>query len=118
MSTSFIPEEATSPQPRGTRTSGSPKSKRWVVILLAGALVAVVLIALARKHKSASQAGESPLSTPNIRTATAHRGSIGEYIDALGTVTPLATVDLYSQVNGEVLAVHYAEGRSFIRVGS
>lgn len=111
MSTSFIPEETTSPQPRGTGTSGSPKSKRWLVILLAGALVAVVLIALARKHKSASQAGENPLSTPNIRTATAHRGSIGEYIDALGTVTPLATVDLYSQVNGEVLAVHYAEGQ-------
>ena len=29
------------------------------------------------------------LATPNIRTATVRRGSIGQYIEALGTVTPV-----------------------------
>lgn len=39
------------------------------------------------------------------------QGSIGQYIEALGTVTPLATVNVYSQVNGQVIAVHYVEGQ-------
>lgn len=33
------------------------------------------------------------------------------YLDALGTVTPLATVNVYSQVSGRVLAVNYREGQ-------
>jgi multidrug efflux system membrane fusion protein len=40
-----------------------------------------------------------------------YRGSIGYYVEALGTVTPLATVNVYSQVNGTVTAVHYVEGQ-------
>ncbi len=33
------------------------------------------------------------------------------YVDALGTVTPLYTVTLYSQITGQVMAVHYREGQ-------
>ena len=33
------------------------------------------------------------------------------YVDALGTVTPEATVTLYSQITGRVMAVHYREGQ-------
>jgi multidrug efflux system membrane fusion protein len=51
------------------------------------------------------------VATPNIRTATARRGSIGQFIEALATVTPLATVNLYSQANGQVTTVHYVEGQ-------
>jgi multidrug efflux system membrane fusion protein len=36
---------------------------------------------------------------------------MGVYIDALGTVTPISTVNIYSQVSGQVLAVHYREGQ-------
>jgi multidrug efflux system membrane fusion protein len=32
-------------------------------------------------------------------------------VEALGTVTPVATVNLYSQINGQVVAVHYVEGQ-------
>ena len=110
MSTSYISEETTSLQPAGAPTGGYTRRKIWPLIL-AAALIAVVTIALLRKHKPASQAGETPLTTPNIRTAPVHAGSIGEYFEALGTVTPLVTVNLYSQVNGEVVAVHYVEGQ-------
>ena len=110
MSTSYIPEDTASQQPSGVQTGGSTGRKIWLLIL-AAALITAVVVALLRKHKPASQAGESPLTTPNIRTAAVHRGSIGEYIEALGTVTPLTTVNLYSQVNGEVVAVHYVEGQ-------
>ena len=110
MSTSYTPQKTTSARPSGISVGRSAKFRVWLLIL-AAALIAVVIVALLRKHKSSTQAVESPLTTPNIRTATVHRGSMGEYIEALGTVTPLATVNLYSQVNGEVVAVHYTEGQ-------
>ena len=75
------------------------------------ALAAVIAFALMHKPSQGAQVGGNPVATPNIRIATARRGSIGQYIEALGTVTPLATVNLYSQVNGQVTAVHYVEGQ-------
>jgi len=75
------------------------------------ALAAIIAFALMHKTSQGAQVGVNPVATPNIRTATARRGSIGQYIEALGTVTPLATVNLYSQVNGQVTAVHYIEGQ-------
>ena len=68
------------------------------------------LCAAARQAKRNPGWGHAASDT-NIRTATVRRGSIGQYIEALGTVTPLATVNLYSQVNGQVVAVHYIEGQ-------
>jgi multidrug efflux system membrane fusion protein len=111
VSTGYTPEETTSLQPSGVSTGKSTKHRIWLLIL-AAALITVVIVALLRKRQPASQPGENPLTTPNIKTATVHRGSIGEYIEALGTVTPLATVNLYSQVSGEVVAVHYVEGQA------
>jgi multidrug efflux system membrane fusion protein len=52
-----------------------------------------------------------PPQLTTIKVATAHLGPIGYYVEALGTVTPQATVNLYSQVNGRVVAVHYVEGQ-------
>jgi multidrug efflux system membrane fusion protein len=38
-------------------------------------------------------------------------GNINMYVDALGTVTPIATITLYSQITGVVMSVHYREGQ-------
>jgi multidrug efflux system membrane fusion protein len=46
-----------------------------------------------------------------ITVGQATTGNINIYIDALGTVTPTATVTVYSQITGVVLAVHYREGQ-------
>src|SRR5258708_3413579 len=43
-----------------------------------------------------------------IHTSAAYRGDMGVYIDALGTVTPISTINVFSQVSSQVLAVHYA----------
>jgi multidrug efflux pump subunit AcrA (membrane-fusion protein) len=40
---------------------------------------------------------------------------IGYYVDALGTVRPVATFNVSSQTNGTVIAVHYAEGQTLHR---
>jgi multidrug efflux system membrane fusion protein len=46
-----------------------------------------------------------------LTTATAKKGDIGVYLDAIGTVTPMYTASITSQVNGIVTAVNYREGQ-------
>jgi membrane fusion protein, multidrug efflux system len=47
----------------------------------------------------------------SVTTATAQRGNIGVYVDAIGTVTPVYTASISSQVSGIVTEVHYTEGQ-------
>ena len=46
-----------------------------------------------------------------LSTATAEKGSIGVYLDAIGTVTPVYTTTIVSQVTGVITQVHYREGQ-------
>ena len=46
-----------------------------------------------------------------VTTATAKKGDIGVYLNAIGTVTPVYTDVITSQVTGLVSAVHYREGQ-------
>jgi multidrug efflux system membrane fusion protein len=48
---------------------------------------------------------------PPVTTATAKRGNIGVYLEGIGTVTPVYTASITSQVNGLIIAVHYTEGQ-------
>jgi membrane fusion protein, multidrug efflux system len=47
----------------------------------------------------------------SITTATAKKGDIGDYLDAIGTVTPVYTASIFSQVTGVVTKVNYQEGQ-------
>lgn len=80
----------------------------WISVLALGAIIAFALL---RKGQGAPTNNVEPVTKPNVQTTIVHRGSIGQYIEAIGTVTPLATVNLYSQVNGVITAVHYVEGQ-------
>jgi multidrug efflux system membrane fusion protein len=46
-----------------------------------------------------------------VTSATAQKGNIGVYLDAIGTVTPVYTDAITAQVTGVVTEVHYAEGQ-------
>jgi multidrug efflux system membrane fusion protein len=46
-----------------------------------------------------------------VTTATAQKGNIGVYLDAIGTVTPVYTDQITSEVTGLVSQVHYREGQ-------
>jgi multidrug efflux system membrane fusion protein len=46
-----------------------------------------------------------------VTTATAQKGNIGVYLEAIGTVTPVYTASIISQVTGMVTQVHYTEGQ-------
>jgi multidrug efflux system membrane fusion protein len=47
-----------------------------------------------------------------VTVATATKGSIGVYDDAIGTVTPVFNDQITAQVTGVITAVHYREGQS------
>jgi len=52
-----------------------------------------------------------PLHAVPITTAIARKGDLGSYISALGTVTPVYTVNVTTRVDGEIIAVSYREGQ-------
>ncbi|SNT43653.1 membrane fusion protein, multidrug efflux system [Granulicella rosea] len=90
-----------------------PRRRVWPWLLAAG-LAALVLFAVVRGVRKSKADAASKVEAPQvatIKTATARLGPIGYYVRALGTVTPLATVNLYSQITGRVTAVHYVEGQ-------
>jgi multidrug efflux system membrane fusion protein len=60
---------------------------------------------------SARASSRGTIGPVSITTATAKKGNIGVYLDAIGTVTPVYTSSITSQANGIVTAVHYAEGQ-------
>ncbi len=88
------------------------RRKPWVGIVLV--VLAIALFAILLAHRPKGNKDASALAQPQtatIKVSTVRRGDIGLYVDALGTVTPLSTVNLYSQVTGRVMAVRYREGQ-------
>jgi membrane fusion protein, multidrug efflux system len=94
----------------------SPPRKRrsilvWLILiaLAAGGYYAMKRFGL---HRTPPQA--SRLVTPggvSLTVATARTGSIGVYLEAIGTVTPVYTASITAQVQGRIVAVHYKEGQ-------
>ncbi len=82
----------------------------WILLLLifAGAFFYI----LHRKDDTKAAAPKRGAGGPvTLTTATAQRGNIGVYIDAIGTVTPVYTSSITAQVSGVINSVHYKEGQ-------
>lgn len=87
--------------------------------ILGAAVVLVLLIALIthRHSKQAMAGGRFGANGPTmISTATAGTGSIGVYVQGLGTVTPVNTVSVEARVAGQITKVSYQEGQR-VQVG-
>jgi len=56
------------------------------------------------------KAGATARAVP-VSVTQAKKGDIGEYITALGAVTPVYTVTVKSRVDGQLMEVHYREGQ-------
>jgi multidrug efflux system membrane fusion protein len=85
-----------------------------IVLLLFGLLFWWVW----RQHSASAAApaargsrGATTAAVP-VTVATATKGSIGVYLDAIGTVTPIYTDSITAQVTGVITAVHYREGQT------
>jgi membrane fusion protein, multidrug efflux system len=78
------------------------------VLLLAG--IGFFLFHHHEEEKKAAAAHHTVAAVP-ITTGTAKKGDIGIYLDAIGTVTPVYTDSMTSEVDGLVTAVHFVEGQ-------
>jgi multidrug efflux system membrane fusion protein len=91
----------------------------WTVLLLlvlAGAIVFVVMHTSNTNATAAKRAQGAVKATVPATVATAKKGNIGVYLDAIGTVTPVYTASIIAQASGVLTAVHYGEGQ-FVKKG-
>jgi membrane fusion protein, multidrug efflux system len=111
-----------SPDHQLPESAEAPLHKRkryWPWILLLLLLCAIGYWACGHRGQSSNAqpqggagAGRRALTGPvTITTATAKKGDIGVYLEAIGTVTALYTVSITAQVTGVITAVHYKEGQ-------
>jgi membrane fusion protein, multidrug efflux system len=89
--------------------------RHWKIGLLAVCLLAGVYIFWMKFGGSESRAAPQPpisgaQSVP-VATVAAKTGSIPVYLTGLGAVTPLNTVTVKTQVNGQLMSVRYKEGQ-------
>ncbi len=97
-------------------TESPRKHSKWLIWTVALIVAALVLYWIMHRGKNAqAQApagGRRAFSGPiTVTTATAEKGDIGVYLDAIGTVTALYTDSITAQVTGVITAVHYKEGQ-------
>jgi membrane fusion protein, multidrug efflux system len=86
----------------------------WVVILLLFALLFWWVMHHRQAPATATGGGGRRAAaggTVNLNITTAKKGSIGVYLEAIGTVTPVYTTTLISQVTGVISQVRYREGQ-------
>jgi len=104
----------------GTFPNQPSKPRRRWPWLLGGIIVVLALIALYTHRRSQAPAGGGRFgggtNAVMISTATARIGDIGEYINALGTVTPVYTVAVEARVAGQIMKVNYRQGQD-VRIG-
>ena len=80
------------------------------MVLLVFSLLFVFLL----RHQETSTAAPSGRGAPGsvpVTIATAKLGSLGVYLNTIGTVTPVYTDSITAQVTGVIRAVHYREGQ-------
>jgi multidrug efflux system membrane fusion protein len=119
---SEIPDKSVR-QPIGPdhQLAAPPKSGRsWIFWLILVLLVAIGLYLILHNRKADQSAksgaggggGRSRMTGPvPVTIATAKKGDIGVYLDALGTVTPVYTAQITPQAAGVITAVNYREGQ-------
>ncbi len=90
------------------RTSGHPRRKRGLLI---AAVVVVLLVVLMVVHILTGQKAKTGQPPQVVSAATATLGDMPEVLTALGTVTPVATVNVLPQLSGYLTAVGYQEGQ-------
>ncbi len=89
---------------------GHSKKRRRLFAIIGMALAIVIgfflFLFFTRKPKPAP-----PPPPVRVSTTNATQGNIGIYVNALGLVTPLATITVSSQVTGQLTNVNFEEGQ-------
>jgi multidrug efflux system membrane fusion protein len=95
--------------------------QRWILWTSLLLLLVVILFLVIHERDAKAAAAKRALDAvkPSVTAtvATALKGSIGIYLDAIGTVTPVYTSSITAQASGVLTAVHYSEGQ-FVQKGA
>lgn len=92
-----------------TQAHRSPRKGRRLLI---ASLVAVVIVALVLFHVISGADKKKPGMPPQlVSAAKASLGDMPELLNELGTVTPIATVNVLPQLSGYLTEVGYKEGQ-------
>src|SRR6202045_483315 len=96
------PSQIPKPRPR----------RRLVLTLILGLLVVAGVVWWSRQEGAPQKAGAGRNAAPmSIVPATVGKGDIGINLNALGTVTSLATVTIRTQISGYLMKVDFTEGQ-------
>lgn len=94
--------------------------RHWILWSSMLAILLVVVVVMIHDNDAKAAAAKRALSAvkPSVTatTATATKGDIGVYLDAIGTVTPVYTSSITAQASGVLTSVHYREGQ-FVQKG-
>lgn len=106
--------------PRPVSTPQTPKSHRWgkAALVVALAVAAVVGWQYVENIAPSTTEGSRPAGPPpqTVRAAPVVKGDMPITIDALGAVTPYATVTVKTQISGRLMSVGFEEGQT-VKVG-
>ncbi|HEX3864775.1 MAG TPA: MdtA/MuxA family multidrug efflux RND transporter periplasmic adaptor subunit [Stellaceae bacterium] len=103
------PERVLLPPPAEKRSRWGGLIALLLVLLIVAALVAWVMLRSGQQH-AASGRFQSSGPMP-VGTASVAKGDMPIVLTALGTVTPLATVTVKTQINGQLIDVAFKEGQ-------
>ncbi len=100
--------DRTKPPPTRGRVARGLRRLLWLVVLIAVGIGAYELIHLVpvQQEKAARPTPPQPVGAATVAT-----GDIPIIIDALGTVTPVATVTVVTQISGQLMEVGFKEGQ-------
>jgi multidrug efflux system membrane fusion protein len=84
---------------------------RHQLLLLVGVVCAIILVLLSRREQKNPSSQHATINAVPVETEKVRRGEIPNVIQALGTVTPVYTVTIFSRVQGQIMAVNYREGQ-------
>ena len=123
-----MPDDIRDPQPNDThigpdhqlpapRRSTSLRIVVWAIILVAFALLFWWILHHRQAPDAAAGGGGGRRGGPGgggpvtVSTETAKQGDMPVFLDAIGTVTPVYTDVVVSQVTGAIANVYYREGQ-------
>ena len=112
-----VPEQKQLPPPAQTPAeTKKPRRRKWfwptaAVLAILAILLIYYFYRSSQEKEAAAAKAKQPQAGAAITVGQSKTGNMNIYVDALGTVTPVYTVTLYSQITGQVIAVHYQEGQ-------
>jgi multidrug efflux system membrane fusion protein len=108
------PGQQTEPRPAPPHEPPPPR-KGGALAIIIGLLIIVAAVGvgwwLYQRPVTAPAARGGRANVPPVATASVTSGDINVTINALGTVTSLATITIKSQISGQLVAVHFQEGQ-------